>query len=185
MMVYIITGVPGVGKTSVLKEALKGLKDYKVINYGDLMLKAAKELGLVEDRDEIRKLPRELQTKIQDMAADEILGMKGNIIIDTHASILTGDGSYLPGFAMDTVRKLKPETVIIIECRVEDIAARRARDESRTRDEEFLEKVRAHQEVNRMMCSAYCAASKANLAIIENEEGKLKEAGMKLWEVLK
>ena len=55
MPVVIITGVPGVGKSTVIDAAQKA-KGYKVVVYGTEMVNVARAKGLVKDRDEMRRL---------------------------------------------------------------------------------------------------------------------------------
>ena len=97
----IITGVPGVGKTTVINEALSKLKsegvEYKTINFGSFMFEVAKNEGLVENRDQMRSLDRTDQKRLQQRAAQAIAQIPGNVMIDTHASVKTPKG-YLPGF---------------------------------------------------------------------------------------
>ena len=62
----IITGVPGVGKTTVINEALAKLKsegvEYQPINFGSFMFEVAKSEGLVENRDQMRTLGRPIRS---------------------------------------------------------------------------------------------------------------------------
>ena len=65
----IITGVPGVGKTTVVNEALKKLKsegvEYQSINFGSFMFEVAKKENVVQDRDQMRTLDRAVQKQLQ------------------------------------------------------------------------------------------------------------------------
>ena len=65
----IITGVPGVGKTTVVNGALARLKEegitYESLNFGSFMFEVAQRDGIVKDRDEMRKLDREGQKRLQ------------------------------------------------------------------------------------------------------------------------
>ncbi|MEM2508848.1 MAG: AAA family ATPase, partial [Candidatus Thermoplasmatota archaeon] len=90
-MKVVVAGIPGAGKTTVLKE----VKGIEIINYGDVMFSIAKKKNLVNDRDEIRKLPIDEQRKLQKEAA-KFISKKKNVIIDTHCTIKTRDG-YMPG----------------------------------------------------------------------------------------
>ena len=60
MTFVVVTGLPGAGSSTVIKEAQE-LKEEGVaftpLNYGDVMFEAAREEGFVEKRDELRKLP--------------------------------------------------------------------------------------------------------------------------------
>ena len=68
MKLIVMTGIPGSGSTTVLKNTLKKV-DYLHLNYGDMMIKIAKDRKIVEDRDEMRKLSPEVQKEIQREAA--------------------------------------------------------------------------------------------------------------------
>ena len=96
----IITGVPGVGKTTVVNEALKKLKEegieYQSINFGTFMFEVAKADNIVQDRDQMRTLDRAVQKKLQQSAGQAIAKITGNVLIDTHASVKTPKG-YLAG----------------------------------------------------------------------------------------
>ena len=60
MGVIVVTGIPGVGKTTVMKQATEGL-DIEFVTFGSVMIDIAVEMGLVKDRDEMRKLTLEQQ----------------------------------------------------------------------------------------------------------------------------
>ena len=67
MAVVIVTGIPGVGSSTVLREAFKLdeslSKEFVVVNYGDVMLEVARGKNLVEHRDQLRKLPDETRQR--------------------------------------------------------------------------------------------------------------------------
>jgi cytidylate kinase len=90
----IITGVPGVGKTTVVNEALKIIKDegieYTSINFGSFMFEVAKNDNIVRDRDQMRTLDRSLQKRLQQRAAQAISQVPGNVLIDTLQDFLNG-----------------------------------------------------------------------------------------------
>ena len=53
MSVVIVTGVPGVGKSTVMAAAEE--YGYKIVNFGTTMFEEAQKEG-VKDRDDMRKL---------------------------------------------------------------------------------------------------------------------------------
>ena len=53
MSVVIVTGVPGVGKSTVMAAAEE--YGYKIVNFGTTMFEEAQKEG-VNDRDDMRKL---------------------------------------------------------------------------------------------------------------------------------
>ena len=77
----IITGVPGVGKTTVVNEALKKIKEegveYKSINFGTFMFEVALNDNIVQDRDQMRTLDRAVQKRLQQRAAQAIAQVTG------------------------------------------------------------------------------------------------------------
>ncbi|MDD3421289.1 MAG: adenylate kinase [Methanocellales archaeon] len=179
-----ITGVPGVGKSTVVQFALEGIKEkYEIMNFGDYMFDAAKEAGLVEHRDAMRtQMPLETYKVIQELAAEKISSesKEMNVILDTHCSVLKPQG-YYPGLPHHVLKKLPLELLVVVESSEEGITARRIKDESiRKREEPIIEQ----QRLNRMYAAACSVLTGVPLLILQNEQGKAKEAGDKLRMVL-
>lgn len=187
MKVAVLTGVPGVGKTTVLEEAIeKTQKDYKLINYGDKMLEVAKEEGLVENRDEMRKLDAETQREIQKKAGEEISKQaeKTPVIVDTHSTIKTPEG-YLPGMPEWVLRPLNPDTIICVEASAQEIRERRKKDaDIREREIESKKELKEHQSMNRSAAASYSTITGATVKIIKNHDEKLNVASKELSEAL-
>jgi adenylate kinase len=185
MAVYIVTGTPGVGKTTILTEALKG-KTLKVVVFGDIMFEIAREMGLVSNKDEMRsKIKIDSYRQIQEKAADRIAGMQGDIVVDTHAAIKRIDG-YYPGLPEWVLKRLNPRAIAVIEARPSEIELRRKDDPTRMRaDFGGTEQVIEYQNMNRAFVAAYSALSGCLVKIIVNEQGKILEAAQKLKEVFK
>ncbi len=185
MAVYIVTGTPGVGKTTVLAEALKG-KNLKVVVFGDIMFEIAREMGLVSSKDEMRsKIKLDAYRQIQEKAADRIAGMQGDIVVDTHAAIKRIDG-YYPGLPEWVLKRLNPKAIAVIEARPSEIELRRKEDPTRMRsDFGGAEQVIEYQNMNRAYVAAYSALTGCLVKIIVNEQGKILEAAQKLKEVFK
>lgn len=182
----IITGVPGVGKTRVISDAVMlSKKKYRIISFGSEMLKAAISAGLAKDRDEMRKLDSEMQRKLQDLAAKKIAeeSKSGNIIIDTHATIETEKG-YLCGIPLWVIEEIMPSTIVIIESKEAEILGRILKDDTRERDKDTIEYLRKHQELNRCFVSACCVMSGAALSIIQNKTGSAIDAAKELARIL-
>ncbi|NYZ79560.1 adenylate kinase [Candidatus Micrarchaeota archaeon] len=180
----IVMGLPGAGKTTVLNGAVSGFADWKVLNYGDIMFEIAKKDKLVNDRDEMRKLPLKKQKWIQDEAAERLSKMQGKIILDTHCSIHTATG-YMPGLPFEQLRKLKVEYLVFISAPARDILGRRQRDTTRKRDVVGIGDVERDLAVNISYLCAYSALSGAAASIIMNSDGKLEDAIGRLKEIIK
>jgi adenylate kinase len=85
MGVIVVTGIPGVGKTTVMKNAAEGM-DIQFVTFGTVMSEIAIETGFVQNRDEMRKLTLEQQKDLQIKSAEKIASM-GNVILDTHVPL--------------------------------------------------------------------------------------------------
>jgi len=187
LTVIVLTGIPGVGSSTVAREALKMMGDdasrFKIVNYGDVMFEVAQEKGLVRSRDEIRKLESFIQRAIQQTAAKRIASMEGEVILDTHITIKTPHG-YLPGLPRWVLDGLDPDEIILVEADPDEIHQRRSRDKSRSRDLDSVELIDEHQKVNRATGMAYAALSGATVKIIANHDNGLKETAGELLEVI-
>ena len=184
--VVVVTGIPGVGKTTVLNGALEKVNEeggnFTCVNYGDVMFEIVKKEGLVKERDDMRKLSGDVQKRVQKQAAKEISQREGNKIVDTHCTIKTPKG-YLPGLPKWVLEDLGLTQFILIEADPKEIAKRRSRDKSRTRDEELETSIIEHQEMNRAISMSYAMFTGALVKIIENAE--LNKAVEELTEALR
>ncbi|MCF0225794.1 MAG: adenylate kinase [Methanobrevibacter sp.] len=184
MKLVVVTGIPGSGSTTVLSKALEEV-DYIHLNYGDIMTEIAIEEKLVENRDQLRKLPAETQKIIQKKAAKRIKekSESENVIVDTHCTISTPDG-FLPGLPIWVLEELKPSNFILIEANPDEIIYRRLSDETRVRDVEKAKNIKLHQEINRATAMAYATLTGATVKIIENHDNHLPGTVSRMVDVL-
>ncbi|MCD6341394.1 MAG: adenylate kinase [Thaumarchaeota archaeon] len=155
MVRVVVVAVPGAGKSTILKKLVEKVPGLKVVNFGDYMFEEAKKSLRVADRDEMRKKIKPTDYKsLQEKAAEEITKIGGDLIIDTHAAIKTPFGFY-PGLPSKVAELLKPDAIVVLEFRPEDILQRRLKDlkagegQKRTREIEQAEDVQEHQEVGK------------------------------------
>jgi len=184
----IITGVPGVGKTTVVNEALKKLKEdgieYQQVNFGSVMFEVAKTDGVVQDRDQMRTLDRTVQKRLQQLAAQAIAQISGNVLVDTHASVKTPKG-YLAGLPEWVLREIMPEMIILVETDDDQILMRRLSDETRTRDKEGSRAIAEHQQFNRSIAAAYAMVTGCTIKIIMNPDHLLANAASDMADALR
>lgn len=173
MGVIVVTGIPGVGKTTVMQKAAEGM-DIQFVTFGTVMIDIAKELGLVKDRDEMRKLTLDQQKQLQIKTAEKVGKMK-NVILDTHCTVKTPKG-YMPGLPEWVLRKLNPTAIIIVEADPQEIFNRRAKDTTRNRDPDSVEKIAEHQMINRAAAMAYATLTGATVKIVFNHDNALDAA---------
>ncbi|MGA2676376.1 MAG: adenylate kinase [Methanobacterium sp.] len=185
MKVVVVAGIPGSGSTTILENALENL-EYTHVNYGDVMLLIAQEMGLADDRDSIRKLSPDVQKEIQRKAAKDIKerSKESNIIVDTHCTIKTPHG-FLPGLPKWVLEELQPDQFVLIEADGDEIILRRINDTSRIRDVEKLKDIDLHQQMNRAVSMAYAALTGATVQIIMNHDNQLDESVEEIIRTLK
>jgi adenylate kinase len=173
MKTVILVGIPGCGKSSIIKETLRQAPQVHVVNYGDQMLQEAALEGL--DRDQLRKLPLPEQRTIGIHAAERMVKHEtGIVLIDTHALIRTPNG-YIPGLPKEVLEILSPRALAWIECSPLIVMQRRAGDHSRSRDKESVEELALHQELSRAYLAACSVATGAVLCCIDNSGPSIEQ----------
>ena len=184
MTLVVLTGIPGSGSTTILNKTLEKV-DYLHLNYGDVMTQIALDEGIVENRDQLRKLSPDTQKEIQKLAAAKISeqAQDGNVIVDTHCTISTPKG-FLPGLPKWVLEELNPDLFILIEADPDEIIYRRLNDDSRERDIEKAKDIKLHQEMNRADSMAYATLTGATVKIIKNHDNHLPSTINKMVNLL-
>ncbi|RLI43112.1 adenylate kinase [Candidatus Bathyarchaeota archaeon] len=187
----IVTGIPGTGKTTVCNDVVRlaekaGVK-VNVINYGTVMVETLQKHKKSMERDAMRKtdvdFQRVLQREVAETIAEKIKELEGITIIDTHMSIKTL-GGYLPGLPNHVLQLLKPEMLVLVEAKPEEISSRRMRDTTRKRDEAVEEAVKEELSFSRLMAGACAVFAGAPIKIVINAEGKQEEAAKEILKSL-
>jgi adenylate kinase len=193
--VAIVTGIPGVGKTTVLQlveeEARKNGMNLLIANYGTYMTRTAIQEGIAEDRDELRKLRLRDQLELQKLAAENIikdaskkLGKDGFLIVDTHSVVKTVVG-YWPGLPKHVIDVFKPDLIILIEADPEVIHQRQMRDATRKRSDfggpEAIKELRDFARYSAVASAVFYGSA---VAIVENPEGSPEQAANRIIELL-
>lgn len=173
MGVIVVTGIPGVGKTTVMQKAAEGV-DITFVTFGSVMIDIAKELNLVKDRDEMRKLSLQQQKELQIKTAEKVGKMK-NVIVDTHCTVKTPKG-YMPGLPAWVLKELNPTAIVIVEADPQEIFNRRAKDATRNRDPDSVEKIAEHQMMNRAAAMSYATLTGATVKIVFNHDNAIDAA---------
>ncbi len=174
-----MTGIPGVGKTTLLSKIVEIIKSQgksvKVMSFGTLMFEIAKKNGL-KDRDELRNLPLQEQQNLQKIVAEKIAAQNEQIIIiDTHAFINSSEG-YYPGLPEHVLKIIKPTNFVSVSAKPEEIYNRRMKDNTRNRDKITLINIKKELEYQSGMISACAVITGSPVRHILNDEGKVDEA---------
>lgn len=186
----VVTGVPGVGGTTITQKAMEKLSEeginYKMVNFGTVMFEVAQEENLVEDRDQMRKFDPDTQKRIQKLAGRKIAEMvkESPVVVDTHSTIKTPKG-YLPGLPVWVLNELNPDIIIVVETSGDEILIRRLNDETRNRDLETTAGIEEHQIMNRAAAMTYGVLTGATVKIIQNKNNLLDYAVEELISVLR
>jgi len=171
----IVVGIPGVGKTTVVKAAASVLKGSRLVTFGTVMLDEGVRLKWIRHRDELRKIPVEKQRKLQRITAQKISRMKESpLLVDTHLFVRTPEG-FWPGLPLHVVTALKPTHLVLVEAESEDVLSRRTRDPTRYRDRVTKDGLESELLLARSFLTTASALSGAPMTILRNEEGRVKE----------
>ncbi|MCS7109641.1 MAG: AAA family ATPase, partial [Candidatus Micrarchaeota archaeon] len=177
----VIMGLPGVGKSTVLKELIKINKKIAVLNYGDIVFSLAKMKFNVSNRDQINLMPVENHKMIQKEAIKEIKSANSKesklgklLILDTHAAIKKPT-SYLPGLTYDLLSSVPIEAFIFIDAPTHEIIERRENDLKRKRIPLNADDINNLREVSLSFINVYAAATGKPYYVVINRKGKMKE----------
>lgn len=188
--VVVITGIPGVGKSTVLNEltriARKIGKEIQVVNFGTVMVKIAEQKRGVIHRDEIRHKPIQFQHQLQSQAAKEIAKMTGKgstLIVDTHMMVRTESG-YWAGLPSHVITELKPDLLILIEANPKEIFHRRTADQTRMRDRVLMDDVLEEIAFSRAFAAACGTLTGAPVKIVQNPTGRQVKAAEEILKLL-
>jgi len=180
----IIVGIPGVGKSTVVKRAVELLKERNLepalVNYGSTMMQEATHRHGLKSRDEMRKLPVDLQRSLQIYAAERISLMENKaVIVDTHLFIVTKEG-FWPGMPLDVLRALKPTHLVLVAASLEEIKSRRESDTTRARDIATLESLSTEMEAAKSLFFASSLICGCPALIVANPTGQADDAAKKI-----
>jgi adenylate kinase len=178
--IIIVAGVPGAGKSTLLLEAWKRVQSelgYTIVSFGTEMLALCQERGHVANRDEMRSLGADVQEEMQWRTTKRIAERPENILLDTHCTIKTGSGSYLPGLTPRMLERLSPRAIILVDAHEAEIRGRRKLDKNRPmRTIESSDDILEHKLINRAYAAAFSARSGCLLRIIQNNSGDFDAA---------
>ncbi len=158
----VVTGVPGVGKTTLCRNVSKDLK-YKYVNYGDLMLSIANSRDLASTDFEMFSLDMEIQHEIWKSAALEIKDMK-DVLVDLHGVDQSSIG-YIISLPIEII---KPDIIIVIESSKDKIFRQRDKD-TKKRINDTIESLKEHMDILRNTMASCSAILGCNFAILAND----------------
>jgi adenylate kinase len=185
MQAVIVIGIPGAGKSTII-DRITDADKYSFVNIGDMMISIGTKKGRLNNRDQMRYQSNEERTELIKEVFKEIATMKGNVIIDTHASI-GAHGRYMPGLPADVLSIIKDsvKALVCIDAPTENIIIRRERDTTRRREAETVEEIEMQKMINMAALSAISQSYNIPLFVLINEENRQDESVRKFKECIK
>ncbi|MEN4017673.1 MAG: AAA family ATPase [Methanobacterium sp.] len=161
----VVTGVPGVGKTSLCKKVSDDL-GYNYINYGDLMLSIAESKGLASTDFQMFSLDMDVQHNIWKGAALKIKDMN-RVLVDLHGV----DQSSIGYIVSLPALIIEPDVIILIESSKGNILQRRSKD-SKERIIDTVKSLKEHMDILKVTMASCSAIIGCNLIILKNDDFK-------------
>jgi adenylate kinase len=180
MQAVIVVGIPGAGKSTIVDRVAKLCKEYKLVNVGDMMLEVGKKKGYLtenDNHDTMRGRSDDERKELIREVFNEIAKMKGDVIVDTHASI-SKHGRFMPGLPGDVISGIKGSLkgVICIDAPTENIIIRREKDTTRQREVDSIEMIDMQRMINISEVSAISQAYNVPLYVLFNQENMQEES---------
>ena len=160
--VVVVTGVPGVGKTSICRRICEEL-GYNYVNYGDLMLEIARSRDLASTDHEMFNLPMEIQHGIWKTAALKIKDLN-DVIIDLHGV----DQSEIGYIISLPVEIIYPDIIVVIEASEDKILFRRHED-PKERITDTIGSLKEHKWFLRTAMAICSVIFGCNMALLKND----------------
>jgi len=163
-----LVGVPGVGKTSLCKNAARDL-GLRHVNYGKLMLEVAMSNDLASNQEEMFKLEIEVQQSIWKDAALKVKEMNtfsSKILLDLHGVDRSNIG-YIVSLPIEII---SPDIIIVVESSYENIIMRRITDKFRDRSRDDMKRLFEHRDMLRMAMLSCSIIYDSYLIVLNNND---------------
>lgn len=176
MAVTLVSGVTGVGLTSICQRVRRQLDDdYLLLNFGDVMLEQAMTQDIAVDRDGLSSLSYRRTQRLQRRAGEYVADQaeEKNILLSTHLAVNT-DAGYIHGLPEGVLRDVAPSTFVLVEAAPDTIIERRD-DSDRDTHQATEREIEFEQDLNRTAALEYARQQNAPIQFVENE-GSVTEA---------
>jgi adenylate kinase len=185
---FLITGVHGVGKTTISRNKILHTERFHSRHWGDVMLDIALQQDLVpRGTKDLKKIGSALRETLQKEVALHLKKEPGNIIIDGHLIIPTSRG-FIPGLQRELIEELGLDAMFILTSSPEAILERRNKEPDLYKDRltnwDDIQNIEIHQ--NLLLSAAQNCSFHFNIPInvVLNEKDKEVETVTQIWKVL-
>ena len=171
--VVLLTGAPGVGKTTLRGSLSKRLVGLQAFDYGMLLLERKKEQGTTINYSELRERSSTVITpadvgSVDDWVIRRVTELRQNsdVVLDSHALTTEEYGLRAIPFSSDQLRQLKLDAVLVLRCESTVLLQRihNKREGRRNISEELLRELQILQEAVGL---SYAIASGCPIFIID------------------
>jgi len=175
----MLTGVPGVGKTTVSQHPLIADMGVTVKNYGQIMFSLGKQKGIVSVFKDLDTLTIDQRVELQADAARKIAEDTSAIavVIDGHLIVDTASG-FVPGLPLDCISTLDLTSIIMLWAEPKEVVTRRSNHVdkySMLKQWSDSERVKTHQKVVFQVSVQYSILSHASFDVQNNRQNKVDE----------
>lgn len=150
MRTVLVTGVQGVGKSTVTRLAAQAL-DLEDWDYADLMMRVE---PAIRHKDDLRFIAWDdrvqVYRKVDKLLADLFWPGDGRdtcVLLENHLSIIDQLGIHT--FPHEDIRRYNPVGMVVVEASPDDVLERRRTDQQRNRHIGSLAEVTEQQQINR------------------------------------
>lgn len=166
ILIFVI-GLSGVGKTSMIQRFVEENPDYLHLEASKLI----KQATGIQVSEKIRLLAKNKIIKNQYILVEELSRYKNSfdkIILDGH--LLINNNQELIPIPLDTIRKISPNSMILVEGNANDILLHRKNDLYKTRPNQLLVEIEEEQLELRKIAVKYCNELNIKLDTINFED---------------
>lgn len=153
--VVLVFGVPGVGKTTLITEALNELFSYKRLSGGSLINAELSE----SERDQLRKMSSSdilfnQKVLVHNFKKYRARNPSDNILFDGHCAVKHEEG--ILDIPVEIIEALEPDKILFLKEDAGEIIKRRNLDKERPgREVEEIQEIEAFQSYQRSICENY------------------------------
>jgi adenylate kinase len=173
----MVTGVPGVGKSSVVSHPRIPAFGLSVRNFGAVMYNIAKAASILSSPPELEAIDLNVRVGLQAKAAEEIDREANSVpvLIDGHLLVDTSRG-FVPGLPIECVQKLKLDAIVVLSATADEVLQRRRTNSSKyAMFRNDVERVDLHQKALLEASLYYAVLSQASFEVLRNPDGKLDQ----------
>lgn len=182
MRAVLITGVQGVGKSTISQRAAEvlGMESW---DYADLMLRVSPRL---QSKDDIGRLPWDERNRIYGLVdlllAEHFMPGDGRtdcVLLENHLSIVDDGG--IRTFPHEEIRRYNPVGLVVVEAAPAAVVARRSADLRRDRHVGTVAEVAEQQATNRREAALIGQRWTFPVTIVLNDEPSRAAAEITAW----